>query len=94
MDSTKGILRKAIYSSTIILNRYLFSAKAPSSMFGRVMNTSLHILAFSIVGKGGHTPSFLAQPAPPPPPFSKIPPFLEIQDIPTINRPIGKQSTE
>ena len=92
MDSTKGILRKAIYSSTIILNRYLFSAKAPSSMFGRVMNTSLHILAFSIVGKGGHTPSFLAQPAPPP--FSKIPPFLEIQDIPTINRPIGKQSTE
>ena len=34
-----------------------------------------------IVGKGSHTP---------PPPFSKIPPFLEIQDVPTFYRPIGK----
>ena len=32
-----------------------------------------------IVGKGGHTPS-----------FSKIPPFLEIQDVPTFHRSIGK----
>ena len=32
----------------------------------------------SIVGKGGHTP------------FSTIPPFLEIQDIPTFYRPIKK----
>ena len=40
-----------------------------------------------LVGKGGHTP--------PPPfidqlPFSKIPPFLEIQDVPTFHRFIGK----
>ena len=33
-----------------------------------------------IVGKGGHTP----------PPFSKIPPFLEIQDVPTFHRSIRK----
>ena len=32
----------------------------------------------TIVGKGSHTP------------FSKIPPFLEIQDVPTFYRPIGK----
>ena len=38
-----------------------------------------------IVGKGGHTPHFLDQP-----PFSKIPPFLEIQDVPTFHRFIGK----
>ena len=40
-----------------------------------------------IVGKGGHTPSFLGQR---PLPFSKIPPFLEIQDVPTFYRPIRK----
>ena len=34
-----------------------------------------------IVGKGGHTP---------PPPFSKIPSFLEIQDVSTFHRSIGK----
>ena len=33
-----------------------------------------------IGSKGGHTP----------PPFSKISPFLEIQDDPTFYRPIGK----
>ena len=33
-----------------------------------------------IVGKGVHTP----------PPFSKIPPFLEIQDVPTFFRLIRK----
>ena len=32
-----------------------------------------------IVGKGVHTA-----------PFSKIPPFLEIQDVPSFYRPIGK----
>ena len=32
-----------------------------------------------IVGKRGHTP-----------PLSKIPPFLEIQDVPTFHRSIGK----
>ena len=38
------------------------------------------------VGKGGHTPHpFLDQP-----PFSKIPIFLEIQDISTFHRPIEK----
>ena len=42
----------------------------------------------SIVGKGVHTPPFLDQP--PPPSFSKIPPFLEIQDVPTFYRPIRK----
>ena len=41
-----------------------------------------------IVGKWGHTP-------PPPPfldqlPFSKIFPFLEIQDVPTFHRSIWK----
>ena len=40
----------------------------------------------SIVGKGGHTPPFLDQP----PPFFKISPFLEIQDVPTFHRFIGK----
>ena len=42
---------------------------------------------FVIVGKGGHTPPspFLGQP-----PFYKIPPFLEIQDVPTFYRLIGK----
>ena len=34
-----------------------------------------------IVVECGHTPSPL---------FSKIPPFLEIQDVPTFYRPIGK----
>ena len=34
----------------------------------------------SIDGKGGHTA----------PPFSKIPPFLEIQDVPTFHRSIRK----
>ena len=39
-----------------------------------------------MVGKSGHTPPpFLGQP-----PFSKILPFLEIQDVPTFDRPIGK----
>ena len=39
-----------------------------------------------IVGKGDHTPrTFLGQP-----PFSKISPFLEIQDVPTFYRLIGK----
>ena len=38
-----------------------------------------------IVGKGVHTPKFLDQP-----PFSTIPPFLEIQDVPTFYRPIRK----
>ena len=33
-----------------------------------------------IVGKGAHAP----------PPFSKIPPFLEIQDVPTSHRSIRK----
>ena len=42
---------------------------------------------YTIVGKGDHTPHFLAQP---PPPFAKIPLFLEIQDVPTFYRPIGK----
>ena len=37
-------------------------------------------LTINIVGKGGHTP----------PPFSKTPPFLEIQDVPTFHRSIGK----
>ena len=38
----------------------------------------------AIVGKGGHPPRppFLDQPLPPP--------FLEIQDISTFHRPIGK----
>ena len=40
-----------------------------------------------IVGKGGHTPSFLGQP---PSPFPEIPPFLEIQDVSTFYRPIRK----
>ena len=42
-----------------------------------------------IVGKGVHTLSFLDQL-----PFSKLHPFLEIQDVPTFYRPIslsGKQ---
>ena len=36
----------------------------------------------------GVIPTFLHQP--PPPPFSKIPTFLEIQDVPTFHRPIRK----
>ena len=40
-----------------------------------------------MVGKGGHTLLFLDQL---PPPFSKIPPFLKIQDVPTFHRSIGK----
>ena len=38
-----------------------------------------------IVGKGGHTFLFLGQL-----PFSNIPLFLQIQDVPTFYRPIGK----
>ena len=37
---------------------------------------------FSIVGKGAHTP---------PHPFSKIPSFLQIQDVPTFYRSIEKK---
>ena len=40
---------------------------------------------YCIVSKGSHTPSFLGQP-----PFSKIPPFLEIKDVPTFYRPTRK----
>ena len=40
----------------------------------------------AMVGKGGSYPPFLEQP----PPFSKILPFLEIQDVPTFHRSIGK----
>ena len=40
-----------------------------------------------IVGKGGHTIPFLDQQ---PPFFSKIPPFLEIQDAPNFHRSIRK----
>ena len=39
-----------------------------------------------IVGKGCHTPPASL----PPPPFSKFPPFLEIQDVLTFYRPIRK----
>ena len=39
----------------------------------------------SIVGKGGHTSPFLDQST-----FSKISPFLEIRDVPTFHRSIGK----
>ena len=38
-----------------------------------------------LVGKGGHSPPFLDQL-----PFSKIPSFLETQDVPTFHRFIGK----
>ena len=40
---------------------------------------------YLIAGKGVHTPRFLDQT-----PFSKIPPFLEIQDVPTFFRPTDK----
>ena len=47
-----------------------------------------------IVGKGAHTPPFSRSP-PLPPLFPTIPPFLEIQDVPTLFRPIKKiKSTE
>ena len=39
-----------------------------------------------IVGKGGHTHLPFSRLIP----LSKIPPFLEIQDIPNFYRPIGK----
>ena len=39
-----------------------------------------------IVGKGCHNPPASL----PPPPFSKFPPFLEIQDVLTFYRPIRK----
>ena len=39
-----------------------------------------YISSMPIVDKGGHTP----------PPFSNIPPFLEIQDVPTFHRSFGK----
>ena len=48
------------------------------------MQPKLNICATIIVGKGGHTPPFLAQPLPPPPTF------LEIQDVPNFYRPIEK----
>ena len=47
------------------------------------MQPKLSICATIIVGKGGHTPPFLAQPPPPSP-------FLEIQDVPNFYRPIEK----
>ena len=48
---------------------------------------SIYYLLTFTVGKGVHTPPFLDQP---PLPFSKIPSFLEIQDIPTFFRLVGK----
>ena len=45
------------------------------------------LLKTFIVGKGGHAPPFSR---PPPFHFSKIPPFLEIQDVPTFHRFTGK----
>ena len=41
----------------------------------------------AIVGKGGSYPHFSRST---PPPFSKILPFPEIQDVPTFHRSIGK----
>ena len=41
----------------------------------------------SIVGKGGHTPPLSRST----PPFSKIPSFLEMQDLPTFYGPIRKK---
>ena len=53
-------------------------------MFDKILNMHLqsatHCLGIVIVGKG----------VIPPPLFSKIPPFLEIQDVPTCHRSIGK----
>ena len=40
----------------------------------------------NIFGKGGHTPLFLENGGP----FSKIPPFLEIQDVPTVHWSLRK----
>ena len=42
-------------------------------------------ICYLIVVKGGHIPPYLGQP-----PFSKIPPFLDIQDVPTFYRAIRK----
>ena len=50
-------------------------------MFPNHLNQlKVYMLLQLIVGKGGHTP----------PPFSKIPPFQEIHDVPTFHRFIGK----
>ena len=58
------------------------------------MTTVFHIWPYGrfieiIVGKGV-IPPFSRSAPPPPPSFSKFPPFLEIQDVPTFHRPIGK----
>ena len=50
------------------------------------MRVELVYMQYNIVGNGVHTPHFLDQP----PPLSKIPPILEIQDVPTFHRAIGK----
>ena len=44
------------------------------------------LFIYIIVGKGVHTPPFSRST----PPFSKIPSFLEIQDVPTFHRSMGK----
>ena len=44
----------------------------------------------SQVGNGVHTPPLLHPFLDQPPLFSKIPPFPEIQDVPTLFRPIKK----
>ena len=51
-------------------------------------NKSINSFCYSktIVGKGGHSHPFTRSTHP----FSKIPPFLEIQDVPTFHRSIGK----
>ena len=46
-------------------------------------------LLFSGIACGSY-PSPFSRSTPPPPPFSKIPSFLEIQDVPTFYRPIRK----
>ena len=59
------------------LDHYLINDKNLTPL---LMLATEHFQRSNIVGKGGHAP----------PPFSKIPPFLEIQDVPTFHRPIRK----
>ena len=57
------------------------SSVVPVFKNARESSTAKTYRLVSAVGKGGHTPS----------PFSRIPSFLEIEDVPTFYRPIKKK---
>ena len=82
MNICKGLCKKGVPTLVPTCQQFKlrFSAPKMSDFFipnwGRWLTRTKQF----IVGKGGHSP----------PPLSTIPPFLEIQDVPTFHRSISK----